>query len=76
MCFIKNQDQTKMNRLALNTLPSAPLMVLASAVASGSQIWAHRGSGPRCACVAGHMSLLWPLLWPVGPECPWGWVVP
>lgn len=55
MCFIKNQDQTKMNRLALNTLPSAPLMVLASTVASGSQIWARRGSGPTCACVAGHM---------------------
>ena len=44
-----------MNRLALNTLPSAPLMVLASAVASESQIWAHRGSDPRCACVTSHM---------------------
>ena len=56
MCFIRNQDQAKRNKLALNTLPSALLMVLASAGASGSQIWVRRGSGPRCACVAGHVA--------------------
>ena len=65
-----------MNRLALNTLPSALLMVLASTVASGSQIWARRGSGPRCACVAGHVV---PAVAPAvacGLWVPVGWVVP
>ena len=67
MCFIRNQDQAKRNKLALNTLPSALLMVLASVGASGSQIWARRGSGPRCAVAPAVACGFW---------VPVGWVVP
>ena len=80
MCFIRNQDQAKRNKIALNTLPSSLVMVLASAGASGSQIWVRRGSGPRCACVAGHVApAVAPVVAPAvacGFWVPVGWVVP